>query len=122
MRHRKKRQLKGSHDRQRKTLRALANSLILHEQIETTQARARLTKSKVEKLITKGKKGDLNARRLLLKDLSQNASKKVLEVLSPRFKSRPGGYTRMIKTGINKDGTKKVKLEFVSQAKAVEKK
>ncbi|KKW22504.1 MAG: 50S ribosomal protein L17 [Parcubacteria group bacterium GW2011_GWA2_51_12] len=113
MRHRKKRHLRGSPDRQRKELRALATSLILYERIETTQARARLARVAVEKMITRGKKSGLHAIRLLRRDLSLNATKKVVEVLSPRYSARPGGYTRILRRGEFRDGTTKVILELV---------
>src|SRR3989344_4836054 len=108
MRHRKKRKLRGDKDRRRKELRALATALILYERIQTTNARAKITKSFVEKIVTRGKKPGLPAIRHLRSDLPSNAVKKVLEVLSPRYQTRPGGYTRMIHSGIYKDGTKKV--------------
>ena len=113
MRHRKKRKLRGDKDRRRKELRALATALILYERIQTTNARAKITKSFVEKIVPRGKKPGLPAIRHLRSDLPSNAVKKVLEVLSPRYQTRPGGYTRMIHSGIYKDGTKKVLLEFV---------
>lgn len=113
MRHRKKRTLRGDKDRRRKELRALAAALVLYERIETTDARAKITRSFVEKLLTRGKKPGLVAIRALSRDLPRNAVKKVLEVLSPRYQTRPGGYTRIIRSGIYKDGTKKVLLEFV---------
>lgn len=113
MRHRNKRKLRGGKDRRRKELRALASSLILHERIETTGARAKITRSFVEKLVTRGKKPGLVAIRTLRRDLPINAVKKVIEVLSPRYQTRPGGYTRTTGVGTYKDGTKKVFLEFV---------
>ena len=113
MRHRNKRHLRGDKDRRRKELRALAASVILYERIATTKARAKITKSAVEKMITRGKKGGLTAIRLLRADLPLNAVKKIMEVYAPRFQSRPGGYTRMIHAGKYKDGTAKVLLEFV---------
>lgn len=113
MRHRKKRKLRGDKDRRRKELRSLATALILYERIQTTHARAKITKSFVEKIVTRGKKTGLPTIRLLLRDLPQNAVKKVLEVLSPRYQTRPGGYTRTVHSGIYKDGTKKVLLEFI---------
>lgn len=113
MRHRKKRHLRGDKDRRRKELRALATALVLYEKIETTQARARLARSKVERLITRGKKLDLAARRAILRDLPQNATKKIFEVLAPRYQARPGGYSRIIHVGRYKDGTKKVLLELI---------
>ncbi|TSA46226.1 50S ribosomal protein L17 [bacterium] len=113
MRHRKKRHLRGSHDRQRKELRALAASLILYEKIVTTNGRARLAKSKVEKMVTRGKKPGLPTLRALRSDLPLNAVKKVMEVLSPRYATRNGGYTRSLHVGTFRDGTPKIQLEFV---------
>lgn len=100
-------------DRRRKELRALASSLVLYERIQTTNARARITKSFVEKLITKGKTPGLAAIRNLGQDLPRNAVKKVLEVLGPRYAARAGGYTRVIHVGKFRDGTSKVMLELV---------
>lgn len=113
MRHRKKRHLRGDKDRQRKELRALMSSVILHERIATTAARAKITRSAVEKMITRGKTPGLTSIRFLSRDLPRNAVKKVMEVLGPRYASRPGGYTRIIHAGKYKDGTAKVLLEFV---------
>lgn len=113
MRHRKKRHLRGSRDRRRKELRALATALILYERITTTQSRARLTRAGVERLISRGKKPAVSTIRLLRRDLPINATKKIVEVLGPRYASRPGGYTRIIHAGKFKNGTQKVLLEFV---------
>src|SRR3989338_4858375 len=113
MRHRKKRHLRGDKDRRRKELRALATSVILHDRRENTKSRAKITKTAVEKMVTKGKKGGLTAIRLLRKDLPENAVKKVIEVFAPRFQRRPGGYTRIIKTGTYKDGNDTTLLECV---------
>lgn len=113
MRHRKKRHLRGSHDRQKKERRALASAAILYERIETTLARAKIAKSAVEKMISRGKRGGLSSFRLLLRDLPVNAVKKIVEVLGPRYAARPGGYTRIVNLGKYKDGTKKVLLELL---------
>ena len=113
MRHRKVRHLRGSKDRQRKELRALAASVILHERIETTSARAKIARSAVEKMITRAKTPGLTAIRLLSRDLPRNAVKKMLEVIGPQYQNRNGGYTRIIHTGKYKDGTPKVFLELV---------
>ncbi len=113
MRHRAKKHLRGDKDRRRKEQRALAAALILYEKIETTGARARLTRSTVEKMVTVGKATGLTAIRRLRRDLPLNAVKKVVEVLGPRYQARRGGYTRMIHNGKFKDGTEKVVLEFV---------
>lgn len=113
MRHRVKKELRGPKDRRRKELRALASAVILFERIETTHSRARIARSKVERLITRGKKPGLPSYRMLLRDLPIPAAKKIVEVLRERYSTRPGGYTRIIHSGKYKDGTDKVILELV---------
>ena len=113
MRHLKKQKIGKGRDHKRKLLRTLAASAIVYEKIETTEARAKVTKSFVEKLITKGKKEDLHNKRQLFAALPQNAARKVIEVLGPRYKSRNGGYTRIVRLGRYKDGMPKVQLELV---------
>ena len=78
----------------------MSNALIKHEQITTTLAKAKELKRFVEKVITLGKKGDLLSRRKTVSILQdQKMSKKVFDVLADRYKSRSGGYTRIIKLG-----------------------
>lgn len=93
----------------------LAESLILYEHIKTTNAKAKVTRTQVERLITKAKKNTLAARRGLLKVLSTpTAVKKLMEVLGPRFAERQGGYTRVIRLGNRKgDGADESVVEFV---------
>ncbi len=116
MRHRKKGKILDRKKDPRKALfRSLATNLILHEKIKTTEAKAKAVKPIVERLITKGKTNDLHTRRELLKYLYvENAVKKILEDLSPRYKNRNGGYTRIIKLGNRQgDAAKIVQIEFV---------
>jgi len=113
MRHRKKKHLRGDKDRRRKELRALVTALFLYEKIETTAARARILKAAAERMVTRGKKLDLPARRQLLRNLPANAVKKIFEVYVPRFQTRPGGYCRITHVGKFRDGTAKVLVEFV---------
>lgn len=105
---------------QRKALlKSLAVSIIFHERIKTTKAKAKFAKSFIEKLITVGKQGDLAARRLLIKKIAdEHAVAKIIEDLSPRFKNRPGGYLRIINLE-NRfgDNAPMVFLEFVKEAK-----
>ena len=78
----------------------MSNALIKHEQITTTLAKAKELRRFVEKIVTLGKKGDLQSRRKtisILKD--QKMSKKVFNVFAERYKARAGGYTRIIKLG-----------------------
>ena len=78
----------------------LSNSLIKHEQITTTLPKAKELKRFVEKIITLGKKGNLTSRRKALSILQDDKmTKKIFDILSERYKSREGGYTRIIKLG-----------------------
>src|SRR3989344_7384590 len=100
----------------RKALLAnLVESLILFEKITTTKAKAKATKSLVEKYITVAKKNTLAARRELIAKLhTDNVVKKLMEVLAPRFKDRKGGYTRIILLNRRKgDGAEEAVIEFV---------
>ncbi len=113
MRHRKKAKIGKGRDHARKLVRTLAASAIVYEKIQTTEARAKIARSLVEKLITKGKKEDLHNKRQIFAALPQNAARKVIEVLGPRYKSRAGGYTRIVRIGKAKDGMPRVMLELV---------
>ena len=78
----------------------MSNALIKHEQITTTLAKAKELRRFVEKIVTLGKKGDLLSRRKAVSILQdQKMSKKVFDVLAERYKTRAGGYTRIIKLG-----------------------
>ena len=113
MRHRKKPTIARGKDLNRRLLRQISNSLVLHEKVETSSALAKITRSHVEKLITKGKKDTLHAKRQLFAQLSKNAARKVFEVLSPKYKDRAGGYTRLVRVPPNKDGNPRSLIEFV---------
>jgi len=113
MRHLKKKKIGKGRDHARKLVRTLAASAIVYEKIQTTEARAKIARSFVEKLVTKGKKGDLHNKRQIFAALPGNAARKVIEVLGPRYKERAGGYTRIVRVGKYKDGMPKVQLEFV---------
>jgi large subunit ribosomal protein L17 len=78
-------------------------------------AKARSIRSEAEKLITKGKRGDLHARRQVAGVLTDpEMTRKVFEELAPRYATRPGGYTRTLKVGRRQgDGAEMVVLELV---------
>jgi large subunit ribosomal protein L17 len=79
-------------------MRNLARALFEHERIITTVEKAKEARCFVEKLITLGKKGTLHARRLALARLpDRDAVTKLFDEIAPRFRDRPGGYTRVIK-------------------------
>ncbi|HEU0060709.1 MAG TPA: 50S ribosomal protein L17 [Hyphomicrobiaceae bacterium] len=78
----------------------MAASLIRHEQIVTTLAKAKDLKRVMDKYITLAKRGDLNSRRLAASRMRDEAMvKKLFETLGPRYKDRAGGYTRVLKAG-----------------------
>jgi large subunit ribosomal protein L17 len=113
MRHLKKKKIGNGRDHARKLLRSLASSAIVYEKIQTTEARAKVARQLVEKLITKGKADDLHNKRQIFAAVPANAARKVIEVLGPRYKERKGGYTRIVRLGKSKDGMPKVQLELV---------
>lgn len=96
-------------------LRGLVVSLVEHGRIKTTLDRAKEVRRHVEKAITVGKKGDLATTRLLLSRYpNKDAVSSIVKDLSVRFKSRPGGYTRIIKLGVRPgDKAEMAYLEFV---------
>ena len=98
--------LGGSAQHERHMLANLATQLVVHESITTTETRAKRLRPYVEKLISKGKRGDLHARRTVLKKLSGRDGKfaayRLFEELAPQFEGRDGGYTRIIKTAPRK--------------------
>lgn len=113
MRHLKKKKIGKGKDHKRKLLRSIAASVVVYEKIQTTEARAKIVRSVVEKLITKAKKADLHNKRIIFSALPLKAAKKTIEVLGERYKDRKGGYTRIVRIGKFKDGMPKVQLELV---------
>jgi large subunit ribosomal protein L17 len=95
----------------------MAAALIKHEQIVTTLPKAKALRPVVEKMVTLAKRGDLSARRLLIARLrDETQTKKLIEVLGPRYKGRPGGYTRVLKAGFRYgDNAPVAVIEFVDR-------
>src|SRR5450432_2401326 len=106
----------------RKALLAnLTLSLIEHEQIVTTLPKAKELRSVAEKLITMAKKSSLHARRLVTARLMNNdvLVKKLFDTIAPRYKSRMGGYTRVLKAGFRAgDGAPVAVIELVDRDEA----
>ncbi len=116
MRHRKKGTILGREKAPREALlRNLATSVILFEKVKTTEAKAKAVKPLVEKAITSGKKPTIASRRKLMSFFyTEHPVKKIFEVLGPRYLTRAGGYTRIIKIGARKnDGAEMVQIELV---------
>lgn len=97
MRHRKKgRLLNRTAEHREAMFRNMATSLFKHGRIETTVSKAKELKQYAEPLITKAKRGDLHARRLVARSIQDDAAlAKLFEEIGPRYAERPGGYTRV---------------------------
>ncbi len=81
----------------------MVTSLLDHERIETTDAKAKEVRRIAEKMITLGKRGGLHARRQALRVIrSRDVAAKVFDELADRFREREGGYTRVLKLGIRR--------------------
>jgi large subunit ribosomal protein L17 len=95
----------------------MAAALIRHEQIVTTLPKAKDLRPVVEKLVTLGKRGDLHARRLAISQIrDEDAVKKLFEKIGPRYSSRNGGYTRVLKAGFRYgDSAPAAVIEFVDR-------
>lgn len=116
MRHNKNFNHLGRQSAHRKALLSnMASSLIMHKRIETTVAKAKALKMFVEPLVTKSKNDTTHSRRVVfayLKD--KNAVSELFRVISPKIANRPGGYTRILKTGFRLgDGADMCIIEFV---------
>tara|TARA_Y100001960_G_scaffold231524_1_gene243164 strand:- start:73 stop:435 length:363 start_codon:yes stop_codon:yes gene_type:complete len=96
----------------------MAASLFEHEIISTTSARAKTLRSTAESLITFAKRGDLHARRQVLRVIAnKTVVAKLFDDIGPRFSERPGGYTRLIKTGPRRgDGAEMCLIELVDRS------
>lgn len=116
MRHRRKNKHFGRKSTALKALwRGLIINIVEHGRIKTTVDKAKELRGHVEKAITLGKKNDLATRRLLLSRIpNQKAVDAIMTDLSPRFKDRAGGYTRIIKIGRRPGDTAEMAfIEFV---------
>ena len=116
MRHRRKGKKLGVNPSHRRALLAnLAENLIIHKRIKTTDARAKELRRYIEPLVTKAKKGDVNSIRMIARKIRH---KKILNILlsdiAPVYEKRNGGYTRIIKLGFRDNDRASVSLiEFV---------
>jgi large subunit ribosomal protein L17 len=100
-------------------LRNLVTSLLEHERVKTTDAKAKEVRPLAEKLIGLAKRGDLHARRQALSVVRKpDLVKKLFETLSPRYQSRTGGYLRIVKVGYRPgDGAPVSLVELIGEGK-----
>ena len=116
MRHRRKGKKLGVNPSHRRALLAnMAENLIIHKRIKTTDARAKELRRYIEPLVTKAKKGDLNSIRMIAKKIRhKNILNILLNDIAPVYDNRNGGYTRIIKLGFRDNDRASVSLiEFV---------
>jgi large subunit ribosomal protein L17 len=104
MRHQKAGRKLGRNSSHRKAMfKNMVTSLFIHQQIETTDAKAKEIRSIAEKMITLAKRGDLHARRQALAYmLDKKVTHKLFDEIQGNYHDRQGGYTRIIKKGIRK--------------------
>ena len=118
MRHRRKGKKLGVNPSHRRALLAnLAENLIIHKRIKTTDARAKEVGRYIEPLVTKAKKGDMNSIRMVARKIRhKNILNILLNDIAPVYEKRNGGYTRIIKLGFRDNDRASVSLiEFVDR-------
>ena len=99
----------------------LVTDLLRYEQIETTEPKAKEIRGMAERIITLGKDGTIHARRQALRFVTdKDVVDKVFAVYGPRYSTRPGGYTRIIKLGPRLgDGASMAVIELINEERAV---
>jgi large subunit ribosomal protein L17 len=123
MRHLKSgRQLSRNSSHRWALMRNLITALLREEKIQTTDPKAKELRRWVDRVITLGKQGTLHARRQVLSIVQDKAVvRKLFDTLGPRFKDRPGGYTRIIKLGLRRgDAAQMSLIELVAAQVAKE--
>lgn len=108
-------------DERKAFIKSLLMALVVRSRINTTEARAKEIRPKIEKLITKAKFATLGPapralvlRRQIISETSPKVAKILIDKVAPKYKSRNGGYTRILKTGIRRsDGARLALIEFV---------
>jgi large subunit ribosomal protein L17 len=111
------RQLSRTATHRRAMLRNMATSLLAHDRVVTTEAKAKELRPYVEKLITLARRGDLHARRQVERKIrDRDVTGKLFRELGPRFAGRPGGYTRIVKLGHRGgDGAEMARIELLAE-------
>lgn len=119
MRHRQKgRKLGRTKSHRNLMLRNLVTSLFSNESVRTTEAKAKEARRLAERMVSYAKRGDLHARRQVLRHINdQDIVRKLFDSIAPRFEGREGGYTRIIKlTRRHGDGAPVAILELTEKS------
>lgn len=113
------RKLHRERDQRRALIKGLADSLIIHESIETTLPKAKEVVPYIEKLITKAKKGDLHNRRQVIAKLQTiSSAHKLVDEIAPKLKGRTSGHVRIEKTYLRRgDNAQMARVSFVDDLK-----
>ena len=103
------------HDQRVALMRSLMRSLIIHERISTTEAKAKELRPIIEKLVSHARVDSVSNRRLVAARLGNDneSTAKLFATIAPRYTERPGGYTRIVKRAIGVDGKKSAYIAFV---------
>lgn len=111
------RKLNRTHEHRTAMFANMAASLVKHEQIVTTLPKAKELRPVLERLVTLAKKGDLASRRLVAARMrDETQTKKLFDVIGPRYAARPGGYLRIMKAGFRHgDNAPVAVIEFVDR-------
>ncbi len=110
----KTKQLSRNKNQRNALIKTLAVSLVRDEKIKTTIIKAKVLRTFIEKLVTKGRDGSLSSRRLISSKIGPASADKMMKVISPRYVDRKGGYTRITKLNPRlDDGSKMAQIEFV---------
>ena len=112
--HKAKRKFGREKNQRTALMKSLVYALVKEEKIKTTEEKAKELRPFIEKLITLGKSGTLASRRTLVSRVGEGSATKIVKDLSPRYKERAGGYTRITKMVRRaSDGAKQAVIEFV---------
>jgi len=111
------RRLKRDRNQRKALFRSLMGSLVLYGKIRTTEAKAKSIKGELEKMVTLAKNKGEDAKNLLVSRLAnERVVERIISEIAPKFVSRPGGYTRIIKMGPRvKDSAKMVLMSWVEE-------
>ena len=111
------RRLKRDRNQRKALFRSLMGSLVLYGKIRTTEAKAKSIKGELEKMVTLAKNKEENARSLLMSRLpNERVVERIISEIAPKFATRPGGYTRIVKMGPRlKDGARMVLMSWVEE-------
>ncbi len=109
-----KRRFGRTRNQKKALLVSLSRNLVLNDRIKTTEAKAKELRKFVEPIITTSKETSITSKRRLSRYFDVKTVKKLTDVIGPKYKERPGGYTRIIKIGPRvSDGAKEVFIELV---------